>query len=61
MTPEKAIDPFRRNLQKQYVDIMISLMNPSTNFASGVATWIDHFIRGQMSKTPTFHQLCVAT
>jgi hypothetical protein len=28
MTPEKAIDPFRRNLQKQYVDIMISLMNP---------------------------------
>jgi hypothetical protein len=25
----KAIDPFRRNLQKQYVEIMISLMNPS--------------------------------
>ncbi len=25
----KSIDPFRRNLQKQYVDIMISLMNPS--------------------------------
>jgi Met-zincin/Domain of unknown function (DUF5117)/Domain of unknown function (DUF5118) len=25
----KAIDPFRRNLQKQYVDIMISLMNPA--------------------------------
>jgi hypothetical protein len=28
-TPQNAIDPFRRNLQKQYVDIMISLMNPS--------------------------------
>jgi len=28
-TPQKAIDPFRRNLQKQYIDIMISLMNPS--------------------------------
>jgi Met-zincin/Domain of unknown function (DUF5117)/Domain of unknown function (DUF5118) len=28
-TPGKIIDPFRRNLQKQYVDIMISLMNPS--------------------------------
>jgi hypothetical protein len=28
-TPQEAIDPFRRNLQKQYVDIMISLMNPS--------------------------------
>jgi hypothetical protein len=28
-TPQVAIDPFRRNLQKQYVDIMISLMNPS--------------------------------
>src|SRR5450432_1858778 len=25
----QAIDPFRRNLQKQYVEIMISLMNPS--------------------------------
>jgi hypothetical protein len=25
----KAIDPFRRNLQKQYVDMLISLMNPS--------------------------------
>ncbi len=25
----QAIDPFRRNLQKQYVDILISLMNPS--------------------------------
>ncbi len=25
----KAIDPFRRNLQKQWVDIMISLMNPT--------------------------------
>jgi hypothetical protein len=25
----KSIDPFRRNLQKQYVEIMISLMNPS--------------------------------
>jgi hypothetical protein len=24
----KSIDPFRRNLQKQWVDIMISLMNP---------------------------------
>ncbi len=24
----KAIDPFRRNLQKQWVDILISLMNP---------------------------------
>jgi hypothetical protein len=24
----KPIDPFRRNLQKQWVDIMISLMNP---------------------------------
>jgi hypothetical protein len=24
----QAIDPFRRNLQKQYVDILISLMNP---------------------------------
>jgi hypothetical protein len=29
INPQKAIDPFRRNLQKQYVDIMISLMNPS--------------------------------
>jgi Met-zincin/Domain of unknown function (DUF5117)/Domain of unknown function (DUF5118) len=28
-TPQEVIDPFRRNLQKQYVDIMISLMNPS--------------------------------
>jgi hypothetical protein len=28
-TPQEAIDPFRRNLQKQYADIMISLMNPS--------------------------------
>ena len=28
-TPQQAIDPFRRNLQKQYVDILISLMNPS--------------------------------
>ena len=28
-TPQNAIDPFRRNLQKQYVDNMISLMNPS--------------------------------
>ena len=27
--PQKAIDPFRRSLQKQYVDILISLMNPS--------------------------------
>jgi hypothetical protein len=25
----QAIDPFRRNLQKQYVDILISLMNPT--------------------------------
>ena len=25
----KAIDPYRRNLQKQWVDIMISLMNPT--------------------------------
>lgn len=25
----QAIDPFRRNLQKQYVDILISLMNPA--------------------------------
>src|SRR5664279_953486 len=25
----RAIDPFRRNLQKQWVDIMISLMNPT--------------------------------
>ena len=25
----QAIDPFRRNLQKQYVDVMISLMNPT--------------------------------
>ncbi|HEY2347499.1 MAG TPA: zinc-dependent metalloprotease [Puia sp.] len=28
-TPQETIDPFRRNLQKQYVDIMVSLMNPS--------------------------------
>lgn len=28
-TPHQTIDPFRRNLQKQYVDIMISLMNPA--------------------------------
>jgi hypothetical protein len=28
-TPNLVIDPFRRNLQKQYVDIMISLMNPT--------------------------------
>ena len=28
-TPQKPIDPFRRSLQKQYVDILISLMNPS--------------------------------
>jgi hypothetical protein len=28
-SPQQAIDPFRRNLQKQWVDIMISLMNPS--------------------------------
>jgi hypothetical protein len=27
--PKQAIDPFRRNLQKQWVDIMILLMNPS--------------------------------
>jgi Met-zincin/Domain of unknown function (DUF5117)/Domain of unknown function (DUF5118) len=27
--PHQVIDPFRRNLQKQYVDIMISLMNPA--------------------------------
>jgi len=24
----KPIDPFRRNLQKQYIDLLISLMNP---------------------------------
>jgi hypothetical protein len=29
LTSRKAIDPFRRNLQKQFVDIMISLMNPT--------------------------------
>ncbi len=29
LSSPKAIDPFRRNLQKQYVDIMISLMNPA--------------------------------
>jgi hypothetical protein len=28
LASNQAIDPFRRNLQKQYVDIMISLMNP---------------------------------
>ena len=28
-TPNLVIDPFRRNLQKQYVDVMISLMNPA--------------------------------
>jgi hypothetical protein len=27
--PQKPIDPYRRSLQKQYVDILISLMNPS--------------------------------
>ena len=27
--PQKAIDPFRRSLQRQYVEILISLMNPS--------------------------------
>jgi Met-zincin/Domain of unknown function (DUF5117)/Domain of unknown function (DUF5118) len=32
-----AIDPFRRNLQKQYVDILISLMNPAQPvFPAGV-------------------------
>jgi hypothetical protein len=35
--PQTAIDPFRRNLQKQYVDIMISLMNPTQpNLAAGL-------------------------
>lgn len=29
LTSTKAIDPFRRNLQKQFVEIMISLMNPT--------------------------------
>jgi hypothetical protein len=29
LSTTKAIDPFRRNLQKQYVEIMISLVNPS--------------------------------
>ena len=28
-SPQQAIDPFRRNLQKQYLDVMISLVNPA--------------------------------
>ena len=28
-TPQQPIDPFRRNLQKQYIDDLIGLMNPS--------------------------------
>ncbi len=29
LSSPKSIDPFRRNLQKQYVEILISLMNPT--------------------------------
>jgi hypothetical protein len=28
-SPQQAIDPFRRNLQKQYIDILTGLMNPT--------------------------------
>ncbi|HEY8735035.1 MAG TPA: zinc-dependent metalloprotease, partial [Puia sp.] len=51
-TPQQVIDPFRRNLQKQYVDIMISLMNPiQPSFPAGLPRGITLFFGADIKNT----------